>query len=85
MPSPDMNQPGLLLRDPWRYTEKVIFVPPPWTVRTHGDDLKWRGYSPLYTFTSALPAARGSILGYEQWNIDPQSVVSFASLEFSVP
>src|SRR6516164_9177842 len=32
VPSPDPNRPGLLLRDPLRYTDKVIFVPPPWTV-----------------------------------------------------
>jgi MEMO1 family protein len=54
-------------------------------VRMNGDELKWCGYSPLYTFVRALPRARGRILRYEQWNIDPQSVVSFASLEFSVP
>jgi hypothetical protein len=28
---------------------------------------------------------RGRLLRYEQWNIDPQSVVSFASLEFGTP
>jgi len=52
-------------------------------VKIRGDELKWCGYSPLYTFAKAVPAARGRILRYEQWNIDPQSVVSFASLEFS--
>jgi hypothetical protein len=34
---------------------------------------------------SALPAtapARGVLLRYEQWNIDPASVVSFAALAF---
>jgi AmmeMemoRadiSam system protein B len=46
------------------------------------DDLKWCGYSALYTFARAVPRARGRVLRYEQWNIDPQSVVSFASLEF---
>jgi hypothetical protein len=54
-------------------------------VKVNGDELNWCGYSPLYTFARALPRARGRILRYEQWNIDPQSVVSFASLEFSVP
>jgi hypothetical protein len=54
-------------------------------VRTNGDELNWCGYSSLYTFAKALPRARGRILRYEQWNIDPQSVVSFASLEFSAP
>lgn len=52
-------------------------------VSKNQDDLKWCGYSPLYTFAKTFPAARGRILRYEQWNIDPQSVVSFASLEFS--
>lgn len=47
--------------------------------------LKWCGYSPLYTFAKAMPSARGRVLRYEQWNIDPQSVVSFASLEFFDP
>jgi AmmeMemoRadiSam system protein B len=53
-------------------------------VKINGDELKWCGYSPLYTFARTLPRARGRILRYEQWNIDPQSVVSFASLEFSL-
>jgi hypothetical protein len=29
-----------------------------------------------------VPAARGRLLRYEQWNIDPESVVSFAAMEF---
>ena len=52
-------------------------------VRPNGDELKWCGYPPLYTFLKAVPRARGRLLRYEQWNIDPQSVVSFAGLEFS--
>ena len=32
IPSRETNRPGLLLRDPYRYTDKVLFVPPPWTV-----------------------------------------------------
>ena len=52
-------------------------------VKMNGDELKWCGYSRLYTFARTLPRARGRILRYEQWNIDPQSVVSFASLEFA--
>jgi hypothetical protein len=36
----------------------------------------------LYTFLKAVPEARGSLLHYEQWNINPESVVSFAALEF---
>jgi hypothetical protein len=51
-------------------------------VKTDGDDLNWCGYSPLYTFAKAIPQARGRVLRYEQWNIDPQSVVTFAGLEF---
>jgi hypothetical protein len=51
-------------------------------VRQNQDDLKWCGYPALYTFMKAVPSARGRVLRYEQWNIDPQSVVSFASLEF---
>ncbi|HVY38601.1 MAG TPA: AmmeMemoRadiSam system protein B [Polyangia bacterium] len=47
------------------------------------DDLKWCGTSPLYTFLRAVPGARGQVHGYEQWNIDPSSVVSFGALTFS--
>jgi len=54
-------------------------------VRARGDELKWCGYSTLYTFMRAVERARGHLLRYEQWNIDPQSVVSFASLEFYTP
>ena len=46
------------------------------------DDLKWCGSSPLYTFLRAVPGARGALRGYEQWNIDQSSVVSFAALSF---
>jgi hypothetical protein len=48
-----------------------------------GDDLKWCGSSPIYTFLRAVPEARGQLLRYQQWNIDPASVVSFAALGFS--
>ena len=51
-------------------------------VRENRDDLKWCGASPIYTFLRAMPEARGSLLHYQQWNIDPQSVVSFAGLRF---
>jgi AmmeMemoRadiSam system protein B len=51
-------------------------------VQENHDDLKWCGSSPVYTFLKALPDARGSIERYEQWNIDPQSVVSFAGMSF---
>jgi len=46
------------------------------------DDLKWCGASPIYTFLSAMPDVRGSLLHYQQWNIDPHSVVSFAGMRF---
>lgn len=52
-------------------------------VQEKRDDLKWCGSSPLYTFLKAVPQARGQLLRYEQWNIDEQSVVSFAGLAFS--
>lgn len=51
-------------------------------VRPNHDDLKWCGSAPFYTFLKAVPEARGRLRVYEQWNIDPQSVVSFAALEF---
>jgi MEMO1 family protein len=46
------------------------------------DDLKWCGTSPIYTFLRALPGARGRLLGYDQWNIDETSVVSFGAMVF---
>src|SRR5579862_1208698 len=52
-------------------------------VQDNQDDLKWCGSALLYTFLKAVPQARGKLLRYEQWNIDPQSVVSFAGMSFS--
>jgi AmmeMemoRadiSam system protein B len=46
------------------------------------DDLKWCGSSPVYTFLKTVPNARGELLRYEQWNIDRESVVSFAGMVF---
>jgi len=46
------------------------------------DDLKWCGTSPLYTFLRAVPEARGRLCGYDQWNIDEASVVSFGAIAF---
>ena len=46
------------------------------------DDLKWCGSSPIYAFLRAMPEARGRLLRYDQWNIDADSVVSFAALSF---
>jgi len=52
-------------------------------VRENNEDLKWCGSSPFYTFMRAVPQAKGFLRRYEQWNIDPQSVVSFAGISFS--
>ena len=46
------------------------------------DDLRWCGYSPVYTFLRSVAAVEGELLSYEQWNIDTQSVVSFAGMSF---
>jgi AmmeMemoRadiSam system protein B len=51
-------------------------------LREGGDELKWCGASPLYTFLRAAGPVRGDVLEYEQWNIDPESVVSFAAVAF---
>lgn len=53
-------------------------------VQQNNDDLKWCGSAPFYTFSRAVPEARGKLLRYGQWNIDPQSVVSFAGMSFTV-
>jgi hypothetical protein len=47
------------------------------------DDLKWCGSSAIYSFMKAVPQARATLRRYEQWNIDEQSVVSFAGISFS--
>lgn len=51
-------------------------------VKPEQDSLKWCGFSPLYTFLSVMQNVRGELLRYDQWNIDEQSVVSFAAMEF---
>jgi AmmeMemoRadiSam system protein B len=51
-------------------------------VQENRDDLKWCGSSPLYTFLKVRPGARGQVERYEQWNIDAESVVSFAGMSF---
>jgi len=54
-----------------------------WTqVQENRDDLKWCGSAPIYTFLKAVPQASGTLCRYQQWNIDEQSVVSFAALTF---
>lgn len=52
-------------------------------VRRNGDDLKWCGSSPLYTFLKAVPESRGALREYQHWNIDEQSVVTFGALAFT--
>ncbi len=51
-------------------------------VRPGQDELRWCGYSPLYTFLSVVKGTQGEVLRYEQWNTDEESVVSFAGIEF---
>jgi AmmeMemoRadiSam system protein B len=51
-------------------------------VQENHDDLKWCGSAPIYTFLKAVPRARGQLHRYQQWNIDEQSVVSFAAIGF---
>ncbi len=54
-----------------------------WSLVQDGhDDMKWCGSSPFYTFMKAMPQARGELLHYQHWQIDPQSVVSFAGMRF---
>jgi AmmeMemoRadiSam system protein B len=52
-------------------------------LRHQGDDLRWCGASPFYTFLKAIPGLRSELLHYEQWNIDEHSVVSFGGLAFT--
>ena len=47
-----------------------------------GDPLHWCGSSPAYAFLEAARPGRGALRHYEQWNIDPASVVSFAGMAF---
>jgi hypothetical protein len=54
-------------------------------VYSAADPLRWCGSAALYTFLRAVPRVRGELLRYEQWNIDQESVVSFAALAFSAP
>ena len=54
-------------------------------VQEEGDDLRWCGASVLYSFLRATGSPRGALLRYEQWNIDPASVVSFGALAYGAP
>lgn len=51
-------------------------------VQPNEDELRWCGSSPLYTYLKVCPKVKGELLRYQQWNIDPQSVVSFAGMAF---
>ena len=51
-------------------------------VRENEDDLKWCGTAPFYTFLRAARPAAGQLRRYQQWNIDEESVVSFAAMTF---
>lgn len=57
-----------------------------WSLVQDGhDDLKWCGSAPLYTFMKVMPEVKGELLDYHQWQIDADSVVSFAALRFKRP
>ena len=51
-------------------------------IQEHQDDMKWCGSSPFYTFLHAMPNLKGELLEYQQWQIDPESVVTFGALRF---
>ncbi len=51
-------------------------------IQQNQDDLKWCGSAPIYTFMKAVPEAKGTLRRYQQWNIDEQSVVSFAAIGY---
>ncbi len=51
-------------------------------IQQNQDDLKWCGSSPFYTFLKIMPKVKGELLHYHQWQIDPQSVVSFGAIKF---
>jgi hypothetical protein len=53
-------------------------------VKENRDDLKWCGSSPVYTFLKTVPGVQGTLHRYQQWDIDEQSVVSFAGMSFRV-
>lgn len=51
-------------------------------VQAEHDDLNWCGSAPFYTLLRAVPGVRAQLRHYQQWNIDPASVVTFGALEF---
>jgi AmmeMemoRadiSam system protein B len=55
-----------------------------WSLVQEGhDDLKWCGSAPFYTFLKSVPEARGQLLNYQHWQIDPHSVVTFGAMKFT--
>jgi AmmeMemoRadiSam system protein B len=52
-------------------------------IQENQDPLKWCGSAPFYTFLRAMPSARGELLDYEHWQIDPQSVVTYGAMRFA--
>lgn len=38
IPSPQADRPGLLIRDPFQYTEAVLYLPPQWAFALQGLD-----------------------------------------------
>jgi len=49
-------------------------------IKRNQDDLKWCGSAPLYTFLRTRPGVKAHAHRYQQWNIDENSVVTFAAL-----
>lgn len=52
-------------------------------VTAENDPLKWCGFSPLYTFLRTVNGAGAEMIKYDQWNIDEESVVTFAALDLT--
>ncbi|MBV9301902.1 MAG: AmmeMemoRadiSam system protein B [Acidobacteriaceae bacterium] len=52
-------------------------------VQEKQDDLKWCGASPLYTLLRTVPGLKGELVDYDQWQIDPHSVVTFGAMRFT--
>ncbi|MBA3975196.1 MAG: AmmeMemoRadiSam system protein B [Candidatus Solibacter sp.] len=46
------------------------------------DELRWCGTAPFYTFLKSAPGVRGTLLEYQHWAIDPESVVTFGAMTF---
>lgn len=51
-------------------------------VQENQDPLRWCGSSPIYTFLNVTNSLKGNLESYGKWNIDEESVVSFAGMSF---